>query len=105
PLRALIRGLRVLTRGTAADRELDEEVRHFYDEASADAVAGGATPAEARRSARLTFGDRHAVREEVRSHGWEHAIDTTVADLRYAVRGLRRRLGVSSAAALTLALG
>jgi putative ABC transport system permease protein len=105
PLRALIRGLRVLTRGAAADRELDEEVRHFYDEASADARARGATPADAQRSARLAFGDRHAIREEVRSHGWEHAIETTMADLRYAARGLRRRAGFSIAAALTLALG
>jgi putative ABC transport system permease protein len=104
-MRALLRGLRVLTRGNAADRELDEEVRHFYDEASAEAVARGAAPSEAQRAARLAFGDRSAIREEVRSHGWEYAVETTMADLRYAVRGLRRRPAFSIAAALTLALG
>lgn len=104
-LRHITRGLRVLTRGVAANRDLDEEVRHFYDEAHADDMARGTTAADARREARLAFGDRTAVREEVRAHGWEHHVETALADLRYAVRGLRRRPGFAVVAILTLALG
>jgi putative ABC transport system permease protein len=104
-LRHLTRGLRVLTRGSASDRDLDEEVRHFYDEARADEIARGVSADEARRAARLAFGDQAAVREEVRAHGWEHVIETAIADARYAGRGLRRQPGFAVVAILTLALG
>lgn len=104
-VRQLTRGLRVLTRGRSADRDLDDEVRHFYDEAAADAVAQGSTADDARRNARLAYGDRAAVREEVRTHGWEHAIETVLGDVRYTMRGFRRRPSFATVAAVTLALG
>ncbi|MGH9409929.1 MAG: ABC transporter permease, partial [Vicinamibacterales bacterium] len=104
-LRQITRGLRVLVRGSAADRELDEELRHFYDEAHADAIARGVPEEDARRESRLAFGDGTTVREQVRTHGWEHAIETVLADLRYALRGFRRRPGFAIVAALTLAVG
>ena len=103
--RPLSRGLPVLVRQSAADRDIDEEVRQFLEEASAEALERGASPAEARRASRLAFGDAMAIREEVRSHGWEHIVDTALADLRHAVRGLGRRPGFAAVGALTLALG
>jgi putative ABC transport system permease protein len=103
--RQLTHGVRVLTRRAEADSELDDELRHFLDEASAESVARGASPAEATRDARLAFGTGLAIREEVRSHGWEHLVDNALADLRCAGRGFRRRPGFAAVAALTLALG
>ena len=90
-LRSLSRGLRVLTRRSVADLDVDEEVRHFLDQASADEIARGVDPVEARRAARLAFGDAVAIREQVRDNGWEHVVETAIADLRYALRGVRRR--------------
>jgi putative ABC transport system permease protein len=104
-LRHLSRGLRVVTRRAAADRDTDEEVRHFFDEASADDVARGLRPSEARRNARMAFGDPTVVRETVRSSGWEHVIETVGADLRYAARAIRHRPGFAVVTSLTLALG
>jgi putative ABC transport system permease protein len=103
--RRLAHGLRVLLRRSKADGELDEEIRQFLEHATAAELARGASPAEAKRAARLAFGDGLAIREEVRTHGWEHAVGTVLSDTGYALRGLRRRPGFALVSALTLALG
>ena len=46
-----------------------------------------------------------AVREQVRSYGWENVVETTAADVRHAARRLRRDPAHALVAALTLALG
>src|SRR3990170_847181 len=88
--RHVSRGLRVLARRSAADRDLDLEVQHFLDEATAAHVAGGIAPGEARRRARLEVGSPTAVREQVRDAGWENAVATVLADVRFAGRMLRK---------------
>jgi putative ABC transport system permease protein len=103
--RQLTHGLHVLTCRSKADGDVDEELRHFLEEERAERVARGASSAEARRAARLAYGDAVNIREEVRSRGWEHLADTALADLRAAVRGFRRRPGFVVVVALTIALG
>jgi predicted permease len=88
--RQLTRGLSVLTNRTAADRELDDEVRHFQEEAADAYVARGLSPAEAARAARLEMGSATAVRERVRDYGWENVVGTLLADGRFAARMLRK---------------
>ena len=103
--RELARGLRGLINRPAADRDIADEVEQYVDEAAASFEARGLSPEEARRAALRELGSVTAVREQVRAYGWENIVETTLADVRYAARRLRRYPIHALVAALTLALG
>ena len=103
--REIVAGLRTLFRRGQADRDVADELEHFVAEAEADRVARGMTAEEARRSARLRYGDPLSAREDVRTYGWESAVDTMLSDLRLGARSLRRSPGFTTVAVLTLGLG
>jgi predicted permease len=103
--RQTVRGLRTLLNRPEADRDIGDEVEHYFDEAAAELERNGLSPEAARRAARLECGNVTAVREEVRAYGWENAIDTAVADVRHGLRQLLRRPAFSIVAVLTLGLG
>src|ERR1700733_8940165 len=94
--RQIGRGVRNLKNRKAADQEVADEVGHYLEEATADFIAKGFSPEDARRAARLELGSATAVREQVRGYGWENRIDTLLADLRYAARGLAGNPGFTA---------
>jgi putative ABC transport system permease protein len=102
--RQLRRGLSALVRRTDADRETDAEVQQYVDHLTRELIAAGLTPGEAQRAARLQIGNPTVVREQVRSSGWEHGVETMLADVQYALRRLRSNLGFTVIAVTTLAL-
>jgi len=104
-LRQLARGLRALFHQRDADRDVHDEVQHYLDQATAAQVARGLTPEQAARTAKLELGNRTALREQVRTAGWEHLLETTLGDVRYTLRTLRRNRGFALVMILTLALG
>ena len=100
----LSRGLRSLTNRRAADQDIAEEVEGFLQQAADALEAKGMSPDEARRAVRLHLGNATAVREQVRSYGWENVISTRMSDLRYVARRLWHDPGFTVACVLTLAV-
>lgn len=104
-LRQTIHGVRALFRARATDNDVDDELRHFADEAAREYERLGLSPDAARRAAQQAVGNLTVAREHVRSSGWEHWIDTLLADVRYTLRSLRSRPAFTFSATATLALG
>jgi predicted permease len=103
--RHLTRGLAVLTRRADADRELDDELRHYVDEATDAYVARGLSPAAARRQALADLGSPTRVRERVRDAGWEQWIASWLTDVRLAGRTLAKTPIFTAVVVLVVAIG
>ncbi|MDQ6827534.1 MAG: ADOP family duplicated permease [Gemmatimonadota bacterium] len=105
------RYLRFWQSDVAAD--VDDELRFHFEAREAELLARGLSPHEAGRITVAEFGDVEATRHRLHEIGervnrrrerrwWWHQL---VADLRYALRALRRTPGFSAAVIATLALG
>jgi predicted permease len=103
--RHAVHGLRVLTRRARADHELDEELRHYIDEATESYVARGLTPDDARRRAQAETGSAVRIRERVRDHGWERWVTSWTTDIRLAARALRKTPIFTAVVVLVVSLG
>ena len=105
PLRQLTRGIRALVNRRATDRDVRDEIQHYLDQTVAEHMRRGLSRDAAVREARLEVGNATVVSEQVRSYGWENAVESTIADARYAMRRLRAAPGFTAITVLTLALG
>src|ERR1035438_913908 len=99
--RHLARGLRALANRRAADQDIADEVESYLEQATAALEASGLSPDEARRVARSELSSATAVREQVRSYGWENVIASSFSDLRYDARRLRGNPGFTAISVLT----
>jgi predicted permease len=87
------------------DAELMAEMEGYMAEEIAENVARGIPEEEARRRARIKFGNPGAVRETLWQQNTVTIIDNLWRDLRYATRTLTRTPGFATIAILVMALG
>lgn len=97
--------LRALFQRSDVEEELDHELQFHLQQEAEKRMASGLTRPEALRQAKLALGGLSQVKEECRRARGVSALESTIQDLRYAMRGMRHRPAFTLAAVFTLGCG
>ena len=101
----MLRRLLNLRRRGTIDAEIEAELTSHIEMRTEDSLAAGMPPEQARREARLRFGNPVIVKERAAGADAALELDGLWRDLRHAVLQLKRSPAFTAAAVLTLALG
>jgi putative ABC transport system permease protein len=104
-VRAAVSRLGALFHRDRRDRDLSDEIENHLALHIEEHVRRGMTSEQARRQALIELGGLEPAKEIYRDRRGVPLIETTVQDVRYGVRALRKNLTFTVVAIVTLALG
>src|SRR6202045_4790974 len=104
-LPSIVRRLAALFRRRGLEGDLDDELRSHLEMSAELNLRKGMSAADARREALRSFGGLEQTKELYRDQRGLPMIETTLQDLRFGLRMLRRSPGFSALAILCLTLG
>lgn len=103
--RHLTRGIRSLGNERASDRDMQDELTHYAEQLVQEKIAAGATPESARQAVQREVGNMTNIREGVRASLWETTVSSAWADVRFALRTLRRNPVFATVVVAVIAIG
>lgn len=104
-LRQTVHRLRHLFRRQKHEAEMTEEMRYHLDQRTADNLADGFSPEEARYAAQRRFGNMASIQEQAREQRTGVWLEQFLRDVTHGVRAMTKNPGFALVATLTLALG
>ena len=104
-LRVFLRRLLGIFQKEKLDHDLDDEIRSHLEMLVEDNVRKGMSLEEARYAAQRSFGGVDQIKESYRDRRGVPIVETTLQDVRFAIRVLRRSPVYTSVVVLTLAIG